>query len=420
MMYNQRNFTMKRDVGIVLLAAFVGLALLLSWTGYVAAAGATPIRTGVGAFELDARNPAGLGIGQPVFRLLLQPMTAEAYNDSWPWMTFDHWADKKIPLEERQKLVASIPDTGLGFGMDASQAFVLGIGGLSGSLTMRETAFVSFEKEFFELLFLGNELNRKYTMGVSGGTAVIGDAAIAHGRNINDKLRVGLRYHYLVGIAYGGASVKATAEAIHTDEDIKFDGDMVFEYVHTDTDASGVGMAFDIGATYRINDALTVGAAVLDWGRITWPSHIQGVCAFEVDSLSGSGDEGNEPDPCTETPGGEFKYTLPRKIELSAGWQLPWAFHLGTAYTITTADAADFTVKSRSELETMLVWQRWKFLQLGVGAVFAKDRGTSLNAGAGLRLGPLQVRSTVNNVQTLFGVGDAQSIGGGLDIGIVF
>lgn len=391
--------------------------------------GAAPVRSGIGVFGAEATNPAVIGLGEPVFRLRMAPFTATVGNDAWALTTLDHWADKYIPRDDRKELVAAVPDDGLDLRINTSHGAVLGIGSFSAHVGLRTIYTGNIAPDVFELLFLGNKLNERYTLDSSMGAVAFGDASVGLGLRIGPRLRIGARYHQLLEAIYGEQTIKAKGEFVYTDEEMRLETDveMGLTVMHPEevTGAqvgAGAGSAFDVGAVVQLSDNLSVGAAVLDIGRIEWSSVASAKCTIQFDGFDESADGDDSLDDCTlERRNKRFRWNLPRRYEISAGWQLPWGFHLGTAYTLTTHPKSDgFSVKNRGEVGAMLVWERFKFMQLGVGTTYGKAAGLSVNAGAGLRLGPLQTRAHISDVQVLFGRGSAKEFGLGIDLGIVF
>lgn len=384
-----------------------------------------PVRSGIGAFGTEATNPAVIGLGEPVFRLRMAPFTATVGNDAWALTTLDHWVDKYIPRDDRKQLLADIPDDGLGLHMNTSHGAVLGIGSFSAHVGVRSIYMGNLAPDVFELLFLGNKLNERYTVDSSMGAVAFGDASVGLGLRVGSRIRIGARYHQLLEALYGEQTIKAKGEFVHTDEEIDLDTavEMGLTVMHPREGSgagvgAGAGSAFDVGAVVQLSDNLSVGVAVLDIGRIEWSSVASSKCTIQLDDF----DESTDGDDCTlERRDEQFRWNLPRRYEISAGWQLPWGFHLGTAYTLTTHPKSDgFSIKNHGELGAMLVWERFKFMQLGVGTTYGKAAGLSVNAGAGFRLGPLQTRAHISDVLVLFGKGTAKGFGLGADLGFVF
>ena len=164
-------------------------------------------------------------------------------------------------------------------------------------LSSRTSFGMSLPYELFE--FAKNTGNKSYDMGdISLGAMSYVELGLGHSRQINDRLRVGGKFKLLFGL--GRADVKLedmTADLSAADKWVvsgkatadvsvkgfKFESEMEdynvesngqYEQV-SDFDVDGFGLggfgiAFDLGAEYKIDDDWTVSAALLDLGFISW------------------------------------------------------------------------------------------------------------------------------------------------------
>ncbi len=164
-------------------------------------------------------------------------------------------------------------------------------------LSSRTSFGMSLPYELFE--FAKNTGNKSYDMGdISMGAMSYVELGLGHSRQINDRLRVGGKFKLLFGL--GRADVKLedmTADLSAADKWVvsgkatadvsvkgfKFESEMEdynvesngqYEQV-SDFDVDGFGLggfgiAFDLGAEYKIDDDWTVSAALLDLGFISW------------------------------------------------------------------------------------------------------------------------------------------------------
>ena len=164
-------------------------------------------------------------------------------------------------------------------------------------LSSRTSFGMSLPYELFE--FAKNTGNKSYDMGdISLGAMSYVELGLGHSRQINDRLRVGGKFKLLFGL--GRADVKLedmTADLSAADkwvvsgkatadvsvkgfkyesemEDYNVESNGQYEQV-SDFDVDGFGLggfgiAFDLGAEYKIDDDWTVSAALLDLGFISW------------------------------------------------------------------------------------------------------------------------------------------------------
>ncbi|MBR4128660.1 MAG: hypothetical protein IKT92_04230 [Bacteroidaceae bacterium] len=120
------------------------------------------------------------------------------------------------------------------------------------------------------------------------------ELALGHARDITDKLRVGAKVKVLVGAAYADFDVNNLDIVKESNLKWKVQGDMHLEAALMDSEVkysqqmsqdgrrrikgfddftfglSGLGIAADLGATYKLTDDLTLSAAVTDLGFIKW------------------------------------------------------------------------------------------------------------------------------------------------------
>lgn len=155
---------------------------------------------------------------------------------------------------------------------------------------------VSLPYGLFE--FAKNIGNKTYDIGGLGFNAQsYAELALGHSRDINEKLRVGAKVKLLLGIARADVKMDGLTADLTGDEwtisgqakaevmmkGFKFQSEREEydsrpgEYYNkvTDIDVDGVGLggfglAFDLGGIYKINDDITVSAAINDLGFISW------------------------------------------------------------------------------------------------------------------------------------------------------
>ena len=180
-------------------------------------------------------------------------------------------------------------------------------------VNLRTDVHVQASKEFFGMLKEFGKQN-EYDLDHLGATGqMYAEMAFGHSHRINDRLTVGAKAKLLFGMAYGDIDVDRlyiyqSGERWHVGADVNVTGNMFemgpgLNYAATDekgrprieslqhnrkwTDIGGMGMAVDLGATYKIMDNFTVSAALNDLGFIVWKDSYQGSLRneFEFDGL---------------------------------------------------------------------------------------------------------------------------------------
>ncbi len=197
--------------------------------------------------------------------------------------------------------------------------FSAGFKGFGGYNTLefnlRQSVGLSLPYEFFA--FAKNTGNRTYSIGdINIGAQAFAEVAVGHSHQINERLRVGAKAKLLLGVgradlaikdmkadlagpdkwtlsgrAEANVSVKGFSYKSET-KDYKEDGRGTYQSVNdADIDGAGLGglgLAFDLGGVYRLNDDWTFSAAVLDLGFINWSNNVTAVNAgdrFEFDGF---------------------------------------------------------------------------------------------------------------------------------------
>lgn len=163
-------------------------------------------------------------------------------------------------------------------------------------LNARAMAYAKIPYRLIE--FAANTDNQYYDIGDIGMMAQgFAELAVGHSRQIDERLRVGAKMKLLLGI--GKASVEmndVTADlandqqwTIHGDaqahvsmkgfnyksEAKEYEGRNTIYHRVNDIDIDGtgiggIGLAFDLGGIYKVNDDLEVSASLLDLGFISW------------------------------------------------------------------------------------------------------------------------------------------------------
>lgn len=171
-------------------------------------------------------------------------------------------------------------------------------------LNVRSSFGASLPYELFE--FAKNTGNRNYDIGdINVNATAYAELAFGHSRQIDEKLRVGAKFKLLFGAARADLEFKdVKAELAQSDQwrisgkasaDVSLKG---FEFQSeekeyndeamgtyekvddVDVDGAGLGgfgLAFDLGAVYKIDEDWTVNAAILDLGFISWSNHVRAV-----------------------------------------------------------------------------------------------------------------------------------------------
>ena len=249
-------------------------------------------------------------------------------------------------------------------------------------LNLRSHTNANLPKELFEFMKTTGA-KEHYKLGDLGvRTQNYVEIAFGHSRNINDRLRIGAKFKYLLGAAYadlsadnlditmngdawkirGNAKLNAAVlKSTLTEDRSKPHPDIPNRYRIDELDdvtfgLPGSGFAIDLGATYKLTDDLTLSAAITDLGLISWKdthrASSQGEWDFEgfdniyagenktEDNELGQqfedlGDELEDMFAVYNDGDGKVKQGLATTINIGADYTLPMykKLHLGFLYT---------------------------------------------------------------------------------------
>lgn len=189
----------------------------------------------------------------------------------------------------------------LGFGFKAGKNYF----SFETALTV-DTRF-SFSRGAFDLVVFGTDVASGEAKLFDGDLLELNaylSAAVGYAREINDKLTIGVRAKLLKGLA--NVHTKNTSLSLHFNEnnEIMARGEIDLQtsnifglYEITSLFANGatqnfelnsvdqilndmtsnLGMAFDVGATYRFNDHMEAGISVSDIGMVNWDANCEGI-----------------------------------------------------------------------------------------------------------------------------------------------
>ena len=122
-----------------------------------------------------------------------------------------------------------------------------------------------------------NSLNiqRDYSMALNSDAMSWGEVAVGYSGVVTKNLTVGGRLKYLAGFAYLGSSSNTSMRALSDNTyDLSGNIDIVMGSYNLDTNEASVnvnnGFAMDLGAEYKTDFGLIVGASISDIGYIKW------------------------------------------------------------------------------------------------------------------------------------------------------
>lgn len=204
-------------------------------------------------------------------------------------------------LKDKNRLSANINMTLLAAGFHAWGGFN------TVDINLRSNTSMNLPYDLFAFMKMGMTGSETHydigDLGIQSNNYI--ELAFGHSRKINDKLNVGGKLKFLLGAA--NLSLKMTDMDVTLSQDkwmVKANGEMsaslkgltmptkaesgrnvdnasqrdLIDWDNMDVDSpglSGFGMAIDLGATYKVMDDLTVSAALLDFGFMSWNNTIK-------------------------------------------------------------------------------------------------------------------------------------------------
>lgn len=357
---------------------------------------------GLGNLTFGAQSTAG--VGNFIFK--------KSNGDLTTFMNGDITSKEFLNgLPNKLKVGLNLDETILSTGFYAWDGFnTIGISVKSNTNTNMPNELFKFMKNGMDSE-AGSQYNIKNIGIVSNNYAEI---ALGHAREINDHLTVGMKAKVLVGLAKAtmqidelnvlasedkwtvtpkNAELYISGKGLiiptkgetgnYQDDDYKLNsnGDRTnvlkegskdqISYDDIDFDdnnigPSGFGLAFDFGATYKLDDAWTFSASVLDLGFISWSNTTKGTMQkdFTFDGFTDivvKDDEGKENSLDNQVNRivddladlAKFNKTgdgLKRTTALAA------TMHLGAQYTLPAYDRLNFGILSSTRLQGRYTW----------------------------------------------------------------
>lgn len=273
-------------------------------------------------------------------------------------------------------------------------------------INLRSNTNMTLPRDLFAFMKMGMSKSETHyhmdNLGIQSNNYF--EIALGHSRKINDKLDAGAKLKFLLGAA--NLSMKMNNMDVTLSEDkwmIRADGEMntslkgltmptkaesgkkiekpsqadLIDWDNIDYDSpglSGFGMAIDLGATYKVMDGLTVSAALLDFGFMSWSNNIKSVTGNEpwefdgfheiaVDSDLGD-DDPNSLENQLDAIGKDLEdYASFHRKETNATRtaMLGATLNLGAEYALPMYDRLHFGFLSSTRINGRYSWSEGRF-----------------------------------------------------------
>lgn len=238
-------------------------------------------------------------------------------------------AEAMKPFSDSPKMSNDLRYDLFSFGMRNRKSYI------TFGIALRSDVGIELPSELFHLAKEGPK-NQSYDLSAFNVSAnAYTEVSFGYARQIDTKLNIGAKAKVLLGIlnvegkakeahldlmedkwqASVDAEVNASMQGLQylSDESGPSDGKAIDELDFDGFGFGGYGFAFDLGATYDINDDWKVGLSLLDLGMIFWSNNMQastnGRNTFSTDAymISLDGDAANSVDNQIEQMGEDLK-----------------------------------------------------------------------------------------------------------------
>ncbi|MEN0006396.1 MAG: DUF5723 family protein [Bacteroidota bacterium] len=341
----------------------------------------------------------------------------------------------------REQLNIETLNLGLSFGR-----FTLGLGH-----AIRFHGYMDYPKALPQLIWEGNAqfIGQEVQFAPEVQLTAYNEFAASLALELSPMLTVGGRVKFLTGIA--DASSSGNDLRLLTDDDIyqlrlngnyvvnssgaiDYDGfdEFTFELNEDSFDeffSSNTGWAFDLGLNAKFG-RLDVAVSLLDIGSITWdenvtnyqvvtPSEFTGIDVAQ-DILDDSETIGSVIDSLRDQyevleTSESYSTTLPRRLYLSVGYQFSDVWHFGGLFYNERYREQRFSSFALSANAQLLSW-----LRLGATYAIRNETFDNLGLNAVVKLGPVQLFATTDNIITAFNLTDSNSSHGRIGLNLAF
>ena len=374
------------------------------------------------------------------------------YND-----VFTKRPDDSLVFDQNKLLKSIGNNNDVGFSIDKELfgfGFKAGKNFISFSLSAKGIANFHYTKDLMTLLINGNAPFIGKTVDISGAKVygmAYGEAALGFAREINSKLKVGVRLKYLFGAAaINSQDSKVTLTTDPVTYALTATSDIHVDYAYAANNnnnnnndgfsVNGItknpGFAFDLGAEYKVNDKLSVNASILDVGSITWNDKVSnfvsstpnnsftfnGIAVNNLFSKNGGNDSTfthlldtlKNKFKVDETHN-SFKTSLVKRVNIGATW------HLDPKNLAGINIRNEFFAGSYNPSVTLSLNHQFGSILSGTISYSYIDRTfTNLGAGLAVNLGPLQLYAVVDNVLATMQLKTTQTVNVQFGVNFVF
>ncbi|MEM9918522.1 MAG: DUF5723 family protein [Bacteroidota bacterium] len=331
----------------------------------------------------------------------------------------------------------------------------LGAFGFGISHAAKSTAWLQYSETLPKLFWEGNAqyVGQEVAFGPNQQSIAYHELGLSVSYTLGN-LTIGGKAKLLSGI--GDVSTDRTEARLRTDDDIyqlslvtdyrintsTFDNKIIFDslsnvgleytldelFQYENLFSSNTGFAFDLGLQYKLGERLDIALSVLDIGQITWKEKLtnftsQGTFAYdglefsnilqdEELSFEGTLDTLEKIFSFEETSNG-YSTRLASKIYFSALYQLTDRWRIGGLYY-----NENFRGRTNHAFALSADMTLTPYLRVGASYVSRNDTYDNLGLNVNLRLGPVRIFGTTDNVLAAFRPFDSRNVNGRIGLAL--
>ncbi len=355
-------------------------------------------------------NPSLVNPDDDVFTLELNAQTS-----FWNNGISSKYANKYLDESDKNDILDKINSDGLLIMLDGNQDLRLSIGPAAFFGGVKESAQGTISKDIIELVLKGNEIGETYKLtGTDLSSAIYADTGvnfsyplkgIANKMNIKD-FKIGGTFHYLYGAIF---KFEGNGEAT-----LDYDTNSSEGYIDMKAGEESTGTAFDFGASFIVNDKLTLGTSVMNIGSLKAKNPQQTKMQFVVDSDS---EEIVETEEIAENEDmdEDLFYELPRRYSIGAKYKILKKLDIYADYSNVSYDIG----KSDNKFATALEYRPVGILPLRLGMNYSTlQKNLIFSGGMGLHFGPLQMDLGFSDLKSF--AQNAKGLEGGVSFRLAF
>ena len=395
-------------------------------------------------------NPAIPIESRGVFGFMMSNINFSVFNSSVKYDNLYSFSNGMPETLDINKFINSLDEhdnsINSSFSMD-----ILRLGFKAGNLfvdfgwRMKYYGELSYSKDFLGFFakgnghYLGNDNPAHFNIGTEMN--LYNEMAVGLQYQLNDKLSIGVRPKFLMGMA--NLSIDNNGTKIYTDEntyamtaDVNLNikaatmlnmenvnrlSDIATYYDDLDTIVidnifnvtENIGFGIDFGASYVFNEHIGVAAGVYDLGYIKWKDSkerhnsregvvindalfdsFEDVMDMNIDITEMLGNlSGGIWDNDTINSGGSYKTSLKTRIMLQGYYEF-------SPLARFTAISQLYYVKEKFRPSLTLAYSGslWRLLNVTANYTLSKYAGNSFGVGLGIKLGPLNVYAVTDNI----------------------